>query len=39
MFAALALLVATGVMIFCMFNALSRALLGHWHASESDSGH
>lgn len=35
MFAALTLLVATGVMIFWAFNALSRALLGHWHASES----
>jgi NitT/TauT family transport system permease protein len=34
MFAALALLVATGVMIFWSFNALSRALLGRWHASE-----
>jgi NitT/TauT family transport system permease protein len=39
MFAALALLVATGVMIFWLFNALSRALLGHWHASEHDTGH
>ena len=35
MFAALSLLVATGVMIFWSFNALSRALLGRWHASES----
>ena len=35
MFAALALLVATGVMIFWLFNALSRWLLGPWHASES----
>ena len=35
MFAALALLVATGVMIFWAFNALSRHLLGRWHASES----
>lgn len=34
MFAALALLVATGVLIFWGFNALSRALLGRWHASE-----
>lgn len=34
MFAALALLVATGVMIFWGFNALSRWLLGPWHASE-----
>ncbi len=35
MFAALALLVATGVLIAWGFNALSRALLGRWHASES----
>ena len=35
MFAALSLLVATGVMIFWLFNALSRWLLGPWHASES----
>ena len=35
MFAALALLVATGVMIFWLFNALSRWWLGPWHASES----
>ncbi len=35
MFAALALLVATGVMIFGLFNALSRVLLGRWHATES----
>ena len=35
MFAALALLVATGVGIFWAANALSRALLGPWHASES----
>ena len=35
MFAALTLLVLTGVMIFWVFNALSRALLGRWHASES----
>lgn len=34
MFAALTLLVATGVMIFWSFNALSRRLLGRWHASE-----
>jgi len=34
MFAALLLLVATGVLIFWGFNALSRALLGRWHASE-----
>jgi NitT/TauT family transport system permease protein len=37
MFAALTLLVLTGVMIFWVFNALSRALLGRWHASESSS--
>jgi NitT/TauT family transport system permease protein len=36
MFAALTLLVATGVMIFWAFNALSRALLASWHASERD---
>ncbi|MBX3625956.1 MAG: ABC transporter permease [Rhizobacter sp.] len=35
MFAALALLVLTGVLIFWSFNALSRALLGRWHAVES----
>jgi len=35
MFAALALLVLTGVLIFVLFNALSRAWLGPWHASES----
>lgn len=35
MFAALLLLVATGVLIFWLFNALSRRLLGPWHASES----
>jgi NitT/TauT family transport system permease protein len=35
MFAALTLLVATGVLIFWFFNALSRWLLGPWHASES----
>jgi NitT/TauT family transport system permease protein len=34
MFAALALLVATGVLIFWLSNALSRRLLGHWHPSE-----
>jgi len=33
-FAALALLVATGVLIFWAFNALSRHLLGRWHPSE-----
>jgi NitT/TauT family transport system permease protein len=36
MFAGLTLLAATGVMIFWAFNALSRALLGRWHASERD---
>ena len=35
MFAALTLLVLTGVLIFVLLNALSRALLGRWHASES----
>lgn len=35
MFAALVLLVATGVMIFGAFNWLSRRLLGRWHASEA----
>jgi len=35
MFAALTLLVATGVLIFWLFNALSRWLLGPWFASES----
>lgn len=35
MFAALTLLVLTGVMIFAVFNAVSRAVLGRWHASES----
>jgi len=34
MFAALLLLVVTGVAIFWSFNALSRVLLGRWHASE-----
>jgi NitT/TauT family transport system permease protein len=34
MFAALALLVVTGVLIFWGFDALARALLGRWHASE-----
>jgi NitT/TauT family transport system permease protein len=34
-FAALTLLVLTGVLIFWSFNALSRALLGRWHAVES----
>ena len=36
MFAALTLLVLTGVIIFWGFNALSRALLGRWHAVESN---
>jgi NitT/TauT family transport system permease protein len=35
MFAALMLLVLTGVLIFWGFNAVSRALLGRWHAVES----
>jgi len=34
MFAALALLMITGVLIFWAFNALSRVLIGRWHASE-----
>ena len=34
MFAALALLVLTGVLIFWGFELLSRRLLGRWHASE-----
>jgi NitT/TauT family transport system permease protein len=36
MFAALLLLVLTGVMVYWSFNALSRALLGRWHATEQD---
>jgi NitT/TauT family transport system permease protein len=35
MFAALTLLVLTGVLIFWLFNLLSRWLLGPWQASES----
>lgn len=35
MFAALVLLVATGVLIFQGFGLLSRVLLGRWHASET----
>jgi NitT/TauT family transport system permease protein len=38
MFAALTLLVLTGVMIYGLFNALSHALLGRWHASASTRG-
>ena len=34
MFAALLLLVLTGVLIFWSFESLSRRLLGRWHASE-----
>jgi NitT/TauT family transport system permease protein len=34
MFAALALLVLTGMLIYGGFNLLSRRLLGRWHASE-----
>lgn len=34
MFAALTLLVLTGLLIFLGFNLLSRRLLGRWHASE-----
>lgn len=36
MFAALLLLVLTGVMIFWSFNLLSSRLLGHWHATEQE---
>ena len=39
MFAALVLLVLTGVAIFWLFDHLSRALLGHWHAAESARPH
>ena len=39
MFAALMLLVATGVLIFWAFNMLSHVLLGRWHASEQSSHH
>ncbi len=35
MFAALALLVFTGVLIFALLNLFSRWVLGPWHASES----
>ena len=35
MFAALLLLVLTGVMIFALFNALSRTLLGRWQSGLS----
>jgi NitT/TauT family transport system permease protein len=35
MFAALTLLVLTGVLIFLIFNVLSRRLLGRWHTSEA----
>jgi NitT/TauT family transport system permease protein len=40
MFAALALLVLTGVLIFMLFTALSRVLLAHWHDAEqlTDTG-
>lgn len=34
MFAALVLLMVTGVLIFWLFEAVSRRLLGRWHASE-----
>jgi len=34
MFAALALLMMTGILIFWAFNVLSRVLIGRWHASE-----
>lgn len=36
MFAALLLLVLTGVLIFWSFNALSHTLLGRWHATEQE---
>jgi NitT/TauT family transport system permease protein len=36
MFAALVLLVITGVLIFALFNLVSRKVLGPWHASETD---
>lgn len=36
MFAALLLLVLTGVLVFWSFNALSRTLLGRWHATEQE---
>jgi NitT/TauT family transport system permease protein len=36
MFAALTLLVLTGVLIYALMNLLSRKVLGPWHASESD---
>jgi len=39
MFAALTLLVATGVLIYMVFNALSQVLLGPWHATESSRDH
>jgi NitT/TauT family transport system permease protein len=39
MFAALWLLMLTGVLIHAGFNALSRALLGRWHASERPDLH
>lgn len=34
MFAALVLLMMTGILIFWAFNLLSRVLIGRWHASE-----
>jgi NitT/TauT family transport system permease protein len=34
MFAALVLLMMTGILIFWAFNVLSRVLIGRWHASE-----
>ena len=37
MFAALLLLVATGLMIYAASNALSRRLLARWHATEQRS--
>lgn len=37
MFAALVLISLTGIAIFLMFNLLSKAVLGKWHASEMKS--
>ena len=38
MFAALSLLVCTGVIIYAFTSALSAKLIGHWHASERKEG-
>jgi NitT/TauT family transport system permease protein len=37
MFAALSLLVLTGVMVFILFNVLSYYLLSDWHSSEQSN--